>query len=247
MTKEDISIEHKILDSATVEFAEYGFSGARTEMIAKRAEVSKSMLHYYYRTKDLLFQSVLEHILVAFIESNLVKYVSDFEEDGLNTAQKLYITLMLFSTSRFLVSNEVHVFKLILREMLNDESIFKTQLINYRHKLEQIEDIRGLIVLGVKEGFFEVSNVEYAVLSFKIGMNVFSLEEYFSGDLKKLSCVDNISFNSLYETVYMIVKIFLKTLQPEGKPFFVPKLPKVSEDRLNKIIRNATKEKKSNE
>jgi len=50
--------ERLILEAAEAEFLEKGHKGAATTAIAKRAGVTPAMLHYYYRTKDNLFQKV---------------------------------------------------------------------------------------------------------------------------------------------------------------------------------------------
>ena len=50
----------KILKAAEDEFMEKGYGNARMMSIAARAGVSHSMLHYYYRSKEDLFQKVFE-------------------------------------------------------------------------------------------------------------------------------------------------------------------------------------------
>lgn len=44
-----------ILDAAEEEFLEMGFHGAKTSSIAKRAGVTHAMLHYYFSTKENLY------------------------------------------------------------------------------------------------------------------------------------------------------------------------------------------------
>jgi AcrR family transcriptional regulator len=44
-------------------FHTQGFKGARTTAIAEAAGISRTMLHYYFSTKEALFQEVLEHTL----------------------------------------------------------------------------------------------------------------------------------------------------------------------------------------
>jgi AcrR family transcriptional regulator len=51
--------EQAILKAAEEEFLERGFDGARTTSIAERAGVTHSMLHYFFRTKELLFDRVM--------------------------------------------------------------------------------------------------------------------------------------------------------------------------------------------
>ncbi len=53
--------EQKILNAATEVFLQHGHDGARTEEIAKVAGINKALLHYYFRTKERLYQEVLNH------------------------------------------------------------------------------------------------------------------------------------------------------------------------------------------
>lgn len=62
MTDADKQTEEKIFDAATDVFVEKGMDGARMQDIADRAGINKSLLHYYYRTKDHLFNAVYEMI-----------------------------------------------------------------------------------------------------------------------------------------------------------------------------------------
>lgn len=48
-----------ILRAAEKEFLEKGFSGAKTTTIAEAAGVTHAMLHYYYRTKEKLFDTIV--------------------------------------------------------------------------------------------------------------------------------------------------------------------------------------------
>jgi TetR/AcrR family transcriptional regulator len=59
----------RILAAAEQVFAETGFSGATTAMIAARARLPKANLHYYFRTKEKLYRTVLERILDVWLAS----------------------------------------------------------------------------------------------------------------------------------------------------------------------------------
>ena len=50
--------EDKILDAAREIFHKKGFNGARMQEIADLAGINKSLLHYYFRSKDALFEKV---------------------------------------------------------------------------------------------------------------------------------------------------------------------------------------------
>ncbi|MBE6203008.1 MAG: TetR/AcrR family transcriptional regulator [Rikenellaceae bacterium] len=52
--------EHEILAAAEQEFLSKGFDGARTTSIAQAAGVTHAMLHYYFRTKEQLFERIVD-------------------------------------------------------------------------------------------------------------------------------------------------------------------------------------------
>ncbi len=49
-----------ILEVATSEFAEHGYSGARVDEIAAKTQTSKRMIYYYFDDKEGLYTAVLE-------------------------------------------------------------------------------------------------------------------------------------------------------------------------------------------
>jgi AcrR family transcriptional regulator len=55
----------EILEVATTEFAEHGYSGARVDEIAERTRTTKRMLYYYFGSKEGLFVAVLERAYAA--------------------------------------------------------------------------------------------------------------------------------------------------------------------------------------
>lgn len=51
--------ERRILDAARKEFIAKGLDGARMQAIASAAGVNKALLHYYHRSKDRLYRTVI--------------------------------------------------------------------------------------------------------------------------------------------------------------------------------------------
>jgi len=58
-----------ILAAAEAVFAEFGFKGATTAEIARRAGVPKANLHYYFSTKEQLYRVVLERVLTTWLNA----------------------------------------------------------------------------------------------------------------------------------------------------------------------------------
>jgi len=54
-----------ILNAAVAEFTSKGLSGARIDRIAKRANVNKRMIYYYFKNKEGLYIAVLEETYTA--------------------------------------------------------------------------------------------------------------------------------------------------------------------------------------
>lgn len=69
MMKEDnqSSTELKIFEAAREVFQSKGLEGARMQEIADKAEINKSMLHYYYRSKEKLFEKVYQLSIIKVI------------------------------------------------------------------------------------------------------------------------------------------------------------------------------------
>lgn len=58
--------EEQIFEAACRVFQRKGYEGARMQEIADEADINKSMLHYYYRSKDKLFQQVYQKQMERF-------------------------------------------------------------------------------------------------------------------------------------------------------------------------------------
>jgi AcrR family transcriptional regulator len=64
---EEKSTERKILEAARHVFLKKGMAGARMQEIANEAGINKSLLHYYYRSKDKLFLAVFRLAIHQFV------------------------------------------------------------------------------------------------------------------------------------------------------------------------------------
>ncbi len=87
---------NKILDAATIEFEERGYSGARMQSIADRAGINKALLHYYYKSKDALFQLIIQKAINLFIP-NLTKSFNESTDffAGLEEFVAAYIDFLI--------------------------------------------------------------------------------------------------------------------------------------------------------
>ena len=68
--------ESRILQAAENEFFEKGYAGARTASIAEAAGVTHAMLHYYFRTKDKLFERIVSE-KISMLADILLSAIGD--------------------------------------------------------------------------------------------------------------------------------------------------------------------------
>jgi AcrR family transcriptional regulator len=82
VTREDeLKTRDRILKAAAEEFVEFGFYGARTRRIADRAKVNKALIHYYYSTKENIYEQVLRRVLFVLLEKlNAIEVEGDDTE-----------------------------------------------------------------------------------------------------------------------------------------------------------------------
>lgn len=70
-------LEEKIIAVAKEVFIEKGFDGASMSDIAARVGINRPTLHYYFRTKDKMFQAVFLSIIQSFIPKIQDVFVDD--------------------------------------------------------------------------------------------------------------------------------------------------------------------------
>lgn len=76
MIDTDKDTEQLILEAAEREFSSKGFAGARTASIAAEAGVTHTMLHYYFRTKEKLFERIFNEKVNRILNMVITPMVS---------------------------------------------------------------------------------------------------------------------------------------------------------------------------
>ncbi|HEV8504032.1 MAG TPA: TetR/AcrR family transcriptional regulator [Chitinophagaceae bacterium] len=76
-TRKEQNTEEKILAAAKKVFLKQGMAGARMQDIANEAGINKAMLHYYFRSKEKLFEKIFTELAQHFFP----RLVKIFESD----------------------------------------------------------------------------------------------------------------------------------------------------------------------
>ena len=86
-----------ILAAAQEEFAKHGLAAARTEAIAAKTGVVKSMIYYYFKNKEGLYQAVLEQSHADLLQTTLQLDLDDLPPES---ALEKFLTALLDCVSR---------------------------------------------------------------------------------------------------------------------------------------------------
>lgn len=146
--------EEKILAAAEEEFINKGYAGAKTTEIARKAGVTHAMLHYYYRTKEKLFQQIFQD-KIQYVAARLAAAI----DEGQSPMER--IECMVRAHLDFVTGNHRLVL-FIFNEVRQNEALFRMflSLISPQvSRLAQRLDI--LIRQGVEQGTMRsVSSVD---------------------------------------------------------------------------------------
>ncbi|WP_319231689.1 TetR/AcrR family transcriptional regulator [Draconibacterium orientale] len=119
MRPPELNTEQKILDAAITIFLRYGFHGTTLQQIALKAKVNKSVIHYYFRSKEKLYKTVLMEI-IQVIESDEWNHKT-IQKENLNV--KWFLNTEIYNNRTF--------FEKILRELYPDDWGQKLNLITF--------------------------------------------------------------------------------------------------------------------
>jgi AcrR family transcriptional regulator len=164
--KDKIDSRGKILDGAAEEFIEFGFSGARVDRIAARANINKAMIYYYFSSKEGLYQAVIDEHVDRLGEEvqTTIEASADFEA-SLLAISTIYMEVF---------TDRARYVPILLREFASGGG-------RLRNSLQRMTSERGLPALfmrmleeGKKAGRFRECDSRQALISF-IGMNLFYL------------------------------------------------------------------------
>lgn len=163
MKKDSKDTLQLILKAAEEEFLEKGFAGAKTTSIAEKAGVTRAMLHYYFRTKENLFQKVFDdktHVILSAFNHVLRDEDVDFT-DKIRT---------LIETHFDFISQNPRLFLFVYNEIMNNEEnknrVLRILVPKFKQVLAMLEDI---VSKEFKKGTVKDINIVF------LFMNIFSL------------------------------------------------------------------------
>ncbi len=121
--------ERKILEAARKVFISKGMHGARMQEIADEAGINKTLLHYYFRSKDKLFQAIFRETF----QELMPKAMGIFQEEGTFEDK-----LRLFVSNYIDTISKNHFLPVFVFNEINQNPEMLTEFVDALKPLQQV-------------------------------------------------------------------------------------------------------------
>lgn len=188
--------ETEILIAAKEIFQQKGMAGARMQEIADKAKINKALLHYYYRSKQLLFEAVFKSAF-SLLAPQLNKVLND-DSDLFEKIRKFTENYVSF------VIKHPYLPNFVIQE-LNKNPEF-VQKLRSEKNFPSIEKFKLQVSDAINQGIIKPIEAEQLFINI-ISLNIFP----FIGEplLMALVNVDKESYNKILENRKMEVAEFI--------------------------------------
>ena len=86
-TEQNPDMEVKILEAAKVVFVRKGYESTKMSDIAAEVGIGRTALHYYFRTKEMLFDAIFGHIIAVVVPN--IESIASIDCPFLNKMEKI--------------------------------------------------------------------------------------------------------------------------------------------------------------
>ncbi len=158
----DENTESQILDAAKNVFQRKGMDGSRMQEIADEAGINKAMLHYYYRSKKMLFEAVFKGAF-SLLAPQLNKILNDDSSifDKIKSFSSNYISFVI---------KHPYLPNFILQELNRNPDFVKKLQAN--KDFPNIEKFRNQVNAKVAEGVIRPIKAEQLFINI-MALNIF--------------------------------------------------------------------------
>ena len=178
--------ETEILIAAKEIFQQKGMAGARMQEIADKAKINKALLHYYYRSKQLLFEAVFKSAF-SLLAPQLNKVLND-DSDLFEKIRKFTENYVSF------VIKHPYLPNFVIQELNKNPEFI--QKLRSEKNFPSIEKFKLQVSDAINQGIIKPIEAEQLFINI-ISLNIFP----FIGEplLMALVNVDKESYNKILE------------------------------------------------
>ena len=185
-TNKNKDTEGQILNAAENVFQKKGMDGARMQEIADEAGINKAMLHYYYRSKQLLFEAVFTKAF-SLLAPQLNKILNDDSsiEEKVKNFTNNYISF---------ISKHPYLPNFIIQELNRNTKFFEK--IQQNAAFPTLEKFKNQVKLEVEQGILKPIDGEQLFINI-VSLNIFPFVA--APLIKGFMKIDNNGFKQIME------------------------------------------------
>jgi TetR/AcrR family transcriptional regulator len=193
MTKDKKDPADTILDAALETILSDKISGARLRQVARQAHMSQGNLHYYFPTKDELYESLLDHLLQTFVEERTVL----LQDHAVQPRQKL----------RFFFDQQIELIRRAKEVVIFfDFWVQGTKDARIRKKIQAMyarwrDDIQAVIDEGVQAGDFSAAYAAHMPALLASIMDGASLQSLMDAPALDLSAYFDLAYHMVLDAL----------------------------------------------
>jgi len=200
---QDRNTEELIIEAAKKVFVKRGLAGARMQEIADEAGINKAMLHYYYRSKDKLFEIVFNE---AF--SKVIGRLSEVIGQQMPLEEKIRAIVAHYITS---IEETPYLPIFVLNEINQQPDMIVKRLSSFPGFLNVLGFMKEVVEGGKKGIIKEVSPVQLFLNIVSMCIFPFVARPLVQGILMQ----DNVQYNILIEErKTLVADVILSWLKP---------------------------------
>ncbi len=169
-----------IIQAAQITLARYGFKKTTMDEIAKSTHLAKSSLYYYFRSKEKIFEAILEQEM-----QTLMADVSQAVMAENSPPEKLRA---FFRSRLHAMQNATNFYRAIMDEYF--EYYLYIEGLRKSFDAQEMKIIAGILKEGIKTGVFAIDHVKSTMVAFRAALR--GIEYYYLIVEKKFKKIEEI-------------------------------------------------------
>jgi len=151
-------VRQSLLEAASNIFSHYGYNKTTVDDIAKAARKGKSTFYYYYKSKEEIFQDVIEKEAQIF----KLKLIESISIEG-NPIEKIkrYILTRLHT-----FKDLVNFYKALKHE--NQDHFNFIERTREKYDNEQVNIVKMILIEGINKNIIEINDIDLAAQSLAV-------------------------------------------------------------------------------
>lgn len=206
-TEETITMENRIIEAAKQVFVRKGYEATKMGDIATEAGIGRTALHYYYRTKDMLFDAIFDQLMDALLPN--LEVIMDEDIPFLKKLPKIIVQY-----AKTLRSNPLFPI-FVINELQRDPEHIYSSVLKDPSRVKPIVRLQAQITKEMEQGNLRKMPLVYTATTL-ISLLIFPLlvrnpvtAIFLEGDTEKFDAF-------LEERIPYVTEIMIRLLTPDN-------------------------------